>query len=65
MQVTVTTHSQGGKGFELYIDGQLVSQTLANETYTGVLETSHVRQLCLSGNGTICGLFCPSIMMIS
>lgn len=31
----MTTHSEGGKGFEFYIDGKLVGQTLSNETYVG------------------------------
>jgi hypothetical protein len=35
LQVTVTTHSQGGKGLELYIDGKLAGQTLGNKSYVG------------------------------
>jgi hypothetical protein len=35
LQVTVTTHSQGGKGLELYVDGKLVGQTLGNGSYVG------------------------------
>ena len=35
LQVTVTTHSQGGKGLELYIDGKPAGRTLGNGSYVG------------------------------
>lgn len=41
-QVTATTHSQGGRGLELYIDGKLVGQTLGNGSYIG----AHFAQPC-------------------
>ena len=34
-QLTLTTRPEGGKGFQLYVDGQLAAQTLPNQTYVG------------------------------
>ena len=34
--VTITTHETGGMGFEMYLDGNLVGQTVANGTYIGL-----------------------------
>lgn len=34
-QLTLTTHLEGGKGLQMYIDGVLVSETLSGGTYIG------------------------------
>lgn len=33
----MTTHSEGGEGFELYIDGEMAGETVEGRSYVGAL----------------------------
>ena len=35
VQLTLTTHPAGGKGYEFYVDGAPVGATFSNGTYVG------------------------------
>lgn len=34
-QMTLTTHPEGKKGFQMYVDGVLAGETVPNGTYIG------------------------------
>jgi hypothetical protein len=40
-QLTLTTRLAGGKGYEFYVDGNLVGETQANMTYIGARRLYH------------------------